>query len=651
MRRYAHHDVASDRARLLLRADPAARLLSVERAPAGGGGGGVAEPRPLDAGRPLPHRVGGHRRRVLLDVAVQAARLHPARHRRAGRPDRAPLRPCARPARQPGGPPDPPGQLGRRAPQRRRGRAPCRSTSPGGTACSPCSAPRATSSGASSRTSGSWSRSWPASRSPRSPSGCGATCGSRSASSSSPAVLFLAVGFGTAARYAEASSARALARALEPRPPGTIVACLECFVVGLPFYVGQPVIYITRRGRGGLTSNYVRYRLKRDDNWPAILVRLDDRVPWLAQQTAPVYVLTKSPHAHAPRGHRPLPRRPRGRSSDRAGGAPSSRRRFGPDMCGVCGIAAPGGGLDGAWASSSRPRDDRRARAPRTRRLGPARGRRGRARGDAARDPRPRRRPAADGRRGQRHRGGLQRGDRQPREPPLVARGARAPRRRRDRRRGDPRPLPRARRRLRGAARRGLRDRRLGSSREEPPDPRSRPGRRAPALLLPRRTAWCASRPRSLRWPSTPRSSSRRTGARWAATSARATSRRPRRRSPRCARSRRARWSSSSAAARRHRRYWRWSITTARTARPTVEGFDEVFREAVRRQSDAEVECGVFLSGGLDSSLVAAVAKDLAPQIGGSAPTRSDSRRRPTTRGASPRRWRASSGSTGRRSP
>jgi 4-amino-4-deoxy-L-arabinose transferase-like glycosyltransferase len=113
-----------------------------------------------------------------------------------------------------------------------------------------------------------------------------------------PAVLFLSVGFGTAARYAEASSARALARALPPLPPGTIVACLECFVVGLPFYVGAPVIYITERGRGGLTSNYVRYRLKHGATWPATLVRLDDREEWLARQTAPVYVLTRH-HARA----------------------------------------------------------------------------------------------------------------------------------------------------------------------------------------------------------------------------------------------------------------------------------------------------------------------------------------------------------------
>src|SRR5262249_20910749 len=108
-----------------------------------------------------------------------------------------------------------------------------------------------------------------------------------------PAVLFLSVGFGTVARYAEASSSRGLARAMAPLPPGSRVACLECFAVGLPFYVGQPVVYITQRGRGGLTSNYVRYRLQRDANWPAVLVPLEDPTRRLHRQTPPLYVLAK----------------------------------------------------------------------------------------------------------------------------------------------------------------------------------------------------------------------------------------------------------------------------------------------------------------------------------------------------------------------
>ena len=63
---------------------------------------------------------------------------------------------------------------------------------------------------------------------------------------------------------------------------------------------------------------------------------------------------------------------------------------------------------------------------------------------------------------------------------------------------------------------------------------------------------------------------------------------------------------------RRHR-YWRWNITTAHKRRATVDAFDDVFREAVRRQSDVDVPYGVFLSGGVDSSLVSAVARSVRP--------------------------------------
>jgi asparagine synthase (glutamine-hydrolysing) len=61
-------------------------------------------------------------------------------------------------------------------------------------------------------------------------------------------------------------------------------------------------------------------------------------------------------------------------------------------------------------------------------------------------------------------------------------------------------------------------------------------------------------------------------------------------------------------------RYWRWqNVETAKTP-PSVEAFDQIFRTAVQRQSDADVDFGVFLSGGLDSSLVSAVARALHPQ-------------------------------------
>ncbi|CAL1240589.1 asparagine synthase (glutamine-hydrolyzing) [Candidatus Methylocalor cossyra] len=61
-------------------------------------------------------------------------------------------------------------------------------------------------------------------------------------------------------------------------------------------------------------------------------------------------------------------------------------------------------------------------------------------------------------------------------------------------------------------------------------------------------------------------------------------------------------------------RYWRWRGTR----QPKMGGdptrtFDAVLQEAVARQSEVDVKVGVFLSGGVDSSLVAATARRLRP--------------------------------------
>ncbi len=62
-----------------------------------------------------------------------------------------------------------------------------------------------------------------------------------------------------------------------------------------------------------------------------------------------------------------------------------------------------------------------------------------------------------------------------------------------------------------------------------------------------------------------------------------------------------------------HRRYWRWPVGVVPRREPDLEAFDRVFREAVRRQTACDAEFGLFLSGGVDSSLVAAVARSLHP--------------------------------------
>jgi asparagine synthase (glutamine-hydrolysing) len=60
--------------------------------------------------------------------------------------------------------------------------------------------------------------------------------------------------------------------------------------------------------------------------------------------------------------------------------------------------------------------------------------------------------------------------------------------------------------------------------------------------------------------------------------------------------------------------YWRWGITKTAKQRPSLDTFDQVFRDAVRRQSDVDVDFAVFLSGGVDSSLVSAVTRSLYPK-------------------------------------
>jgi len=64
----------------------------------------------------------------------------------------------------------------------------------------------------------------------------------------------------------------------------------------------------------------------------------------------------------------------------------------------------------------------------------------------------------------------------------------------------------------------------------------------------------------------------------------------------------------------RHSTYWRWNNVGQPKQPPSLSAFDGIFRETVRRQTDVDGDFAVFLSGGVDSSLVAAVARSLYPQ-------------------------------------
>jgi asparagine synthase (glutamine-hydrolysing) len=63
----------------------------------------------------------------------------------------------------------------------------------------------------------------------------------------------------------------------------------------------------------------------------------------------------------------------------------------------------------------------------------------------------------------------------------------------------------------------------------------------------------------------------------------------------------------------RARRFWSLRFAAGTDEIPSEDEFDRIFRAAVARQSDVSVPCGVFLSGGLDSSLVTAVARSVNP--------------------------------------
>ena len=61
------------------------------------------------------------------------------------------------------------------------------------------------------------------------------------------------------------------------------------------------------------------------------------------------------------------------------------------------------------------------------------------------------------------------------------------------------------------------------------------------------------------------------------------------------------------------RKFWSLRFAADPAVDTSEESFDRIFRSAVTRQSDVSVPCGVFLSGGLDSSLVTAVARSVRP--------------------------------------
>jgi asparagine synthase (glutamine-hydrolysing) len=64
----------------------------------------------------------------------------------------------------------------------------------------------------------------------------------------------------------------------------------------------------------------------------------------------------------------------------------------------------------------------------------------------------------------------------------------------------------------------------------------------------------------------------------------------------------------------RSQRYWNFPAHKVTGFTPSVKDFDAVFRGAVKRQSDVDVDYGVLLSGGVDSALMTAVVRHVRPE-------------------------------------
>ena len=104
--------------------------------------------------------------------------------------------------------------------------------------------------------------------------------------------LSASLGFGATHIIFEAKSGRQIARQLSAVPPGTELACLECFPNGAPFYLGRTMTLISRDG-DELTSNYITYALARNPQWPKQIVPLADFHYWLRSRKTPVYLMVR----------------------------------------------------------------------------------------------------------------------------------------------------------------------------------------------------------------------------------------------------------------------------------------------------------------------------------------------------------------------
>jgi hypothetical protein len=91
--------------------------------------------------------------------------------------------------------------------------------------------------------------------------------------------------------YAGSRSAKELAGALPALDDEAELACYMCFPNGLPFYLKRPITVISYKDGREMESNYVRFKLLDNPDWPKTVVRERTITRWIHDSRRPIYLM------------------------------------------------------------------------------------------------------------------------------------------------------------------------------------------------------------------------------------------------------------------------------------------------------------------------------------------------------------------------
>jgi 4-amino-4-deoxy-L-arabinose transferase-like glycosyltransferase len=94
--------------------------------------------------------------------------------------------------------------------------------------------------------------------------------------------------------YAEHRSAATLATRMPPLGNDTMVVCCRCYPNGYSFYSKRKVTVISSKDGYELQSNYIRFVLQQQEDWPPTMIRERDFQTWQARTRQPLFMVAKN---------------------------------------------------------------------------------------------------------------------------------------------------------------------------------------------------------------------------------------------------------------------------------------------------------------------------------------------------------------------